>query len=211
MISAQHITAALMVNPVLTVVLIVLFVAVMLGLNCRGRETASRRRHRRYQATAMRVLVRLPLLGGDGQRLAYLRKINPYVFEELLLLAFERQGYAVIRNTSYSGDGGLDGQVIIEGKTYLIQTKRYCRTITPSHITRFGALLRHHHCDGFFIHTGRTGQLSHALLQNHRHVHLVSGQKLLALLAGNAEWTSFLSGNTVTKRSISHVSEGRVS
>lgn len=211
MISAQHIAAALMVNPVLTVVLIVLFVAVMLGLNCRGRETASRRRHRRYQATAMRVLARLPLLGGDGQRLAYLRKINPYVFEELLLLAFERQGYAVIRNTAYSGDGGLDGQVIIEGKTYLIQAKRYGRTITPSHITRFGALLRHHHCDGFFIHTGRTGKLSHALLQNHPHIHLVSGQKLLALLAGNAEWTSFLSGNTVTKRSISHVSEGRVS
>lgn len=209
--SAQHITAALIVNPVLTVVLIVLFVAVMLGLNCRGRETASRRRHRRYQATAMRVLVRLPLLGGDGQRLAYLRKINPYVFEELLLLAFERQGYAVIRNTAYSGDGGLDGQVIIEGKTYLIQAKRYGRTITPSHITSFGALLRHHHCQGFFIHTGRTGQLSHALLQNHPHIHLVSGQKLLALLAGNAEWTSFLSGNTVTKRSISHVSEGRVS
>lgn len=211
MISAQHIAAALMVNPVLTVVLIVLFVAVMLGLNCRGRETASRRRHRRYQATAMRALARLPLLGGDGQRLAYLRKINPYVFEELLLLAFERQGYAVIRNTAYSGDGGLDGQVIIEGKTYLIQAKRYGRTITPSHITSFGALLRHHHCQGFFIHTGRTGQLSHALLQNHPHIHLVSGQKLLALLAGNAEWTSFLSGNTVTKRSISHVSEGRVS
>ncbi|BEO39395.1 restriction endonuclease [Serratia marcescens] len=211
MMSAQYIAAALMVNPVLTAVLIVLFVAVMLGLNCRGRETASRRRHRRYRATARRVLARLPRLCGDGQRLAYLRKINPYVFEELLLLAFERQGYAVIRNTAYSGDGGLDGQVIIEGKTYFIQAKRYGRTITPSHITRFGALLRHHHCDGFFIHTGRTGQLSRVLLQNHPHVYLVSGQKLLALLAGKAEWTSFLSGNTVTKRRISPVSEGRVS
>ncbi len=206
MISAQHITAALMVNPVLTVVLIVLFVAVMIGLNSRGRETASRRRHRRHQATATRVLARLPLLGGDGQRLAYLRKINPYVFEELLLLAFERQGYAVIRNTSYSGDGGLDGQVIIGDQKYLIQAKRYGRAITPSHITRFGALLRHHHCQGFFIHTGRTGQLSRALLQNHPHVHLVSGQKLLALLAGNAEWLSFLPGSTVTKRSASNVS-----
>ncbi|MBH2876179.1 restriction endonuclease, partial [Serratia marcescens] len=168
-----------------------LFIAVMAGLNLRGRESASVRRHRRYRATAARVLQRLPQLGGNGQRLAYLRKINPYVFEELLLLAFERQGYAVIRNTSYSGDGGLDGQVIIEGKTFLIQAKRYGRAITPSHIKSFGALLRHHHCDGFFIHTGRTGQLSHALLQNHPHVHLVSGQKLLALLAGNTEWMFF--------------------
>lgn len=198
MILAQHIAAALMVNPVLTVVLVVLFVAVMAGLNYRARETASRRRHRRYQATATRVLARLPMLGGDGQRLAYLRKINPYVFEELLLLAFERQGYAVIRNTSYSGDGGLDGQVIIEGKTYFIQAKRYGRTISPSHIKSFGELLRHQHCQGFFIHTGRTGQLSHALLQNHPHVHLVSGRKLLALLAGNTEWLLFLTVNSVT-------------
>ena len=196
--SPQHVGIALMANPVLAVLLTGLFIAVMAGLNLRGRESASVRRHRRYRATAARVLQRLPQLGGNGQRLAYLRKINPYVFEELLLLAFERQGYAVIRNTSYSGDGGLDGQVIIEGKTFLIQAKRYGRAITPSHITRFGALLRHHHCDGFFIHTGRTGQLSHALLQNHPHVHLVSGQKLLALLAGNTEWMFFLTVNSVT-------------
>ncbi|HFF8947694.1 restriction endonuclease [Serratia marcescens] len=198
MMSPQHVGIALMANPVLAVLLTGLFIAVMAGLNLRGRESASVRRHRRYRATAARVLQRLPQLGGNGQRLAYLRKINPYVFEELLLLAFERQGYAVIRNTSYSGDGGLDGQVIIEGKTFLIQAKRYGRAITPSHIKSFGALLRHHHCDGFFIHTGRTGQLSHALLQNHPHVHLVSGQKLLALLAGNTEWMFFLTVNSVT-------------
>lgn len=191
MMSPQHVGIALMANPVLAVLLTGLFIAVMAGLNLRGRESASVRRHRRYRATAARVLQRLPQLGGNGQRLVYLRKINPYVFEELLLLAFERQGYAVIRNTSYSGDGGLDGQVIIEGKTYFIQAKRYGQAITPSHIKSFGALLRHHHCDGFFIHTGRTGQLSHALLQNHPHVHLVSGQKLLALLAGNTEWMFF--------------------
>ncbi|WP_282677454.1 restriction endonuclease [Serratia marcescens] len=198
MMSPQHVGIALMANPVLAVLLTGLFIAVMAGLNLRGRESASVRRHRRYRATAARVLQRLPQLGGNGQRLAYLRKINPYVFEELLLLAFERQGYAVIRNTSYSGDGGLDGQVIIEGKTYFIQAKRYGRAITPSHIKSFGALLRHHHCQGFFIHTGRTGQLSHALLQNHPHVHLVSGQKLLAFLAGNTEWMFFLTVNSVT-------------
>ncbi|CAI2793511.1 Restriction endonuclease [Serratia grimesii] len=198
MMSPQHVGIALMANPVLAVLLTGLFIAVMAGLNLRGRESASVRRHRRYRAAAARVLQRLPQLGGNGQRLAYLRKINPYVFEELLLLAFERQGYAVIRNTSYSGDGGLDGQVIIGDQKYLIQAKRYGRAITPSHITRFGALLRHHHCQGFFIHTGRTGQRSRALLQNHPHVHLVSGQKLLALLAGNTEWMFFLTVNSVT-------------
>jgi restriction system protein len=188
MMSAQHIVAALVGNPWLAAVLIGLFVAVMAGLNCRGRETASRRRHRRYQAMAARVLQRLPQLAGDAQRLTYLRKINPYVFEELLLMAFERQGYAVIRNASYSGDGGLDGQVIIGDKKYFIQAKRYGRTITPSHIQDFGALLLKSRCEGFFIHTGRTGHLSRALLQNHTHVHLVSGQRLLDLLAGKPCW-----------------------
>lgn len=188
--SAQHIVivAALMVNPVLTAVLIGLFVAVIAGLNCRVRDTVSRRRHRRYQATAARVLQRLPQLAGDAQRLTYLRKINPYVFEELLLLACERQGHPVKRNASYSGDGGLDGQIIIAGRTYFIQAKRYGRTITPSHIHDFGTLLLKSRCEGFFIHTGRTGHLSRVLLQNHPHVHLVSGQRLLDLLAGKPCW-----------------------
>ncbi|MDM2974037.1 restriction endonuclease [Citrobacter sp. CK198] len=211
MMSPQHVGTALMADPVLAVLLTGLFIVVMVMLNLRGRESVSARRHRRYREMAAHVLQRLPQLSGDGQRLMYLRKINPYVFEELLLLAFERQGYAIIRNSAYSGDGGLDGQVIIGDQKYLIQAKRYGRAITPSHIKSFGALLRHHHCQGFFIHTGRTGQLSRELLQNYPHVHLVSGRKLLALLAGNAQWLSFLSGNTEFKRSITNVSEGGVS
>lgn len=188
MMSPQHFGIALMASPMLAVLLIGLFIAVMAGLNLRGHESASARRHRRYQATAARVLERLPQLAGDAQRLTYLRKINPYVFEELLLLACERQGHPVKRNASYSGDGGLDGQVIINGKKYFIQAKRYGRTITPSHIQDFGALLLKSRCEGFFIHTGRTGYLSRALLQNHTHVHLVSGQRLLDLLAGKPRW-----------------------
>ncbi len=208
---SQHIAAVLFVNPLPALLLIVIFIAAMVVLGQYRCETASQRRHRRYRVIAERVMARLPQLGGEAQRLAYLRKINPYVFEELLLLAFERQGYSIKRNVLYSGDGGLDGTVFIEGRTYFIQAKRYGKTITPSHIRDFGALLLSARCDGFFIHTGRTGQLSRALLQAHPQVHLISGKKLLALLVGNAEWLSFLSGNTVSKRSIPNVSERRVS
>ncbi len=42
-----------------------------------------------------------------GQKIAYLRKIDPFVFEELLLEGFERRGFEVIRNRRYTGDGGL--------------------------------------------------------------------------------------------------------
>lgn len=204
--SAPHIAAALMMNPLPALLLVVIFIAVMVMLGSRRYETARQRRHRRYRAAAERVMTKLPQLGGDAQRLTYLRKINPYVFEELLLLAFERQGYAVARNASYSGDGGLDGTVFIAGRTYFIQAKRYGKAITPSHIRDFGALLQDARCEGFFIHTGRTGQLSRTLLLAHPQVHLISGQKLLALLAGNAEWMSFLSVNTVTQRSAFDVS-----
>nr|WP_232096750.1 restriction endonuclease [Serratia ureilytica] len=204
--SAPHIAAALMMNPLPALLLVVIFIAVMVMLGQRRRETARQRLHRRYHAAAERVMVRLPQLSGEAQRLTYLRKINPYVFEELLLLAFERQGYAVARNASYSGDGGLDGTVFIAGRTYFIQAKRYGKAITPSHIRDFGALLQDARCEGFFIHTGRTGQLSRTLLQAHPQVHLISGQKLLALLAGNAEWLSFLPRKTVTQRSVVDVS-----
>lgn len=55
-----------------------------------------------------------------GQKIAYLRKIDPFVFEELLLEGFERRGFEVIRNRRYTGDGGIDGRVKIDGQTRLI-------------------------------------------------------------------------------------------
>ncbi|EEP0997761.1 restriction endonuclease [Salmonella enterica] len=149
---------------------------------------ARTRRHRRYRQTAERILTRLPQLASDGARLNYLRRINPYVFEELLLLALENQGLKVIRNPSYSGDGGSDGQVLIAGKRWLIQAKRYSRSISPQHVRDFGELLARENCCGFFIHTGRTGRKSRDDLQTYPQVRLVSGQRLLHLLAGRADW-----------------------
>ena len=169
-------------HGILLCVLVVLFLFFpRLWGRCRHRERASERRHRRYRAVAERVLTKLPE-GGAGVK--YLRKINPYVFEELLLLAFERRGMAVIRNTRYSGDGGLDGQVLIDGERWLIQAKRYGRTIRPSHIDDFCDLLRREGCRGFFIHTGRTGPASRARLALWPDIELVSGQRLLKLLNG---------------------------
>ncbi|MBO1810901.1 restriction endonuclease [Serratia ureilytica] len=206
MMSAPHIAAALMMNPLSALLLIVIFLSVMLMLGSRRYETARQRRHRRYRAAAERVMARLPQLEGEAQRLTYLRKINPYVFEELLLLAFELQGYAIARNASYSGDGGLDGTVFIAGRTYFIQAKRYTRAITPSHIRDFGTLLQDARCEGFFIHTGRTGNLSRTLLQAHPQVHLISGQKLLALIAGGQDWFPASFAGLTTKRSSTYVS-----
>jgi restriction system protein len=149
------------------------------------RENSARvRRHRRYQINAERVLARLKTLDGDGQRLTYLRKISPYVLEELLLTAFERQGHKVTRSPSYSGDGGIDGQVLIDDRTWLIQAKRYRNSISPQHVAAFIYLLESSNQPGFFIHTGRTGPKSRALSRDCPLLHIISGQQLLDLLAG---------------------------
>lgn len=149
-------------------------------------RSSRKRRHQRYQKTAQRVLSRLKELNDDGQRLVYLRKINPYVLEELLLTAFERQGHTVIRSPSYSGDGGIDGQVIIDGVTWLIQAKRYGRSINPQHVQAFIRLLVSRNQPGFFIHTGRTGPASRTLSRDCARLRIISGQQLLDLLAGHA-------------------------
>ncbi|EHH6617386.1 TPA: restriction endonuclease, partial [Escherichia coli] len=62
--------------------------------------------------------------------------------------------------------------------------KRYGRTIRPAHIDAFGELLRRKGCRGFFIHTGRTGNISRARLTLWPDIELISGQRLLQLLNG---------------------------
>ena len=84
----------------------------------------------------------------------YLKKIDPYVCEEVVLSSLEDQGFEVARSKSYSGDGGCDGAVIIYGKSYLIQTKRYSGHISKQHMERFVALCRKYRVRGLFVHTG---------------------------------------------------------
>ncbi len=115
-----------------------------------------------------------------GKFFAYIRKIDPLVFEELLLFAFEFRGYQVKRNKAYTGDGGCDGSVIIDGKTYAIQAKRYQKHINPAHVKALNDYVLTHRLDGgIFIHTGKTGMGSYRNLKN---TWLISGSRLHKLL-----------------------------
>ncbi|CDL79979.1 restriction endonuclease [Xenorhabdus cabanillasii] len=173
-------------NPLFFLVLGILFLCVVLVISHAIEQFFSKKstRHRNYYKTAERILKKLPSLSNDGSRLNYLRQINPYVFEELLLLAFKKQGFKVKCNKSYSGDGGVDGKVWIEGKCYLIQAKRYSQAINPKHIEEFGKVLQYMNCEGFFIHTGRTGEKSIYHSINYP-IYIISGERLLNLLTGN--------------------------
>src|ERR1035437_10122313 len=79
--------------------------------------------HKRYILTSKRILKKIRSFNGSAQEariLAYLRKINPYVFEELLLTVFEEQGYHIKRNPRYSNDGGIDGIIFLNNRKFLI-------------------------------------------------------------------------------------------
>lgn len=142
-------------------------------------------RHQQYIRQANLVLKQLR--SGEVQlpkAIAILRKMNPYAFEELLLTCCQERGWEIERNFKYTGDGGLDGRVTIGGKLYLIQAKRYCGYINPKHIRDFYKVIQGEEAHGgFFIHSGRTGELSKELLREYR-ISLLSGQRLVNFVLG---------------------------
>jgi restriction system protein len=143
--------------------------------------------HRRRQNQAVRIETRLQDVVGDNagatfaMRLAYLRKIDPLVFEEMTLDAFAAHGWRVVRGTRYSGDGGLDGRIYRDGVWCGIQCKRYRGEIHHAHVHQFVKDMDAEGIhQGFFVHTGRTPKS----LQKPDGVVLLSGQALVNFIAG---------------------------
>ena len=114
--------------------------------------------------------------------LAYLRKVDPFVFEEMLLCAFDEGGFEIQRNWRYTGDGGNDGQVTdTDGNKILVQAKRYARYVKPADVEAFSKLVRRSDAShGVFVHTGRTGPRAH--YKKGKAVTVISGTHLVRLL-----------------------------
>lgn len=145
----------------------------------------TRRKHKRKIKYSKDLHTKLQDLA-PAQMIKYLRKIDPLVFEELLLTAFKAQGHKIRRNKSYSGDGGLDGIVYIDKCRYLIQAKRYSGSINTKHVLEFAALVqsRRNVAGGFFIHPGRTPTAAKELFRDFTSITLISGQRLVDLIQG---------------------------
>lgn len=131
---------------------------------------------------AKRVLEKLQTLDNLPTKIAYLRKIDAFIFEELILEAFERRGCRVKRNKRYTGDGGIDGKFWINKHLYLVQAKRYSNHISAAHVREFVALCAKHRSKGIFVHTGRTGKLSKEIAQQCSNVTIISGERLIQLV-----------------------------
>ena len=165
---------------------------VLNGIWARGRAWVSRiqsrakRGHRSRQDAAGRRGLRLAeIVGADesetfARRMAYLRKVDPLVFEEMVLDAFQCKGWIVERNSHYTGDGGLDGKVYRANHWIGIQCKRYKGAIQSVHVDQFARdLFRFGLTEGYFVHTGRTPAGTRHRQGN---VIIVSGRELVDFL-----------------------------
>ncbi|NRA89367.1 MAG: restriction endonuclease, partial [Rhizobiales bacterium] len=117
---------------------------------------------------------------GRARIFRYLRKISPYIFEEMVLTAIQNKGHTITRSKSYSGDGGINGQCKIDGEIYLIQSKRYKGHINRKHVMTFDRLCHSKDVFGLFVHTGKTGGKSHS--KHFYNIDMISGDRLLKLL-----------------------------
>lgn len=115
-----------------------------------------------------------------GRRFSYLRKVNFYVFEEMINISLKTRSLAVKRTVTYSRDGGIDGTFFIGYQKFLIQAKRYRSHIKPTHVSDFSRLCLENNCYGLFIHTGKTGPKSREMRGDN--VAFISGTNLLKLL-----------------------------
>jgi restriction system protein len=144
--------------------------------------------HRRNISAGNKSISKIQRMAGSGDYAGvfhFIRySITPYVFEEMILTAFKRSGARIKRSPSYSGDGGIDGEVRIKGVRYLIQTKKYAEYIKAADVQKHIRICTRKRTKGFFVHSGETGGMS----KNHAKescVEIISGRELVDLLCGN--------------------------
>lgn len=143
-------------------------------------------KHFRTRAKSKKVYKKLQNMD-NPQIFRYLRQIDPFVFEELLLYSFQRKGFKIYRNRRYTGDGGIDGKVKISGHIKLIQAKRYSGYINMEHVRDFIAVCNSKHKGGFFIHCGKTGSETKQIAKNGNTIEIISGNKLVSLIKENCQ------------------------
>jgi restriction system protein len=120
------------------------------------------------------------------QRFKYLRDIEHFLFEEILLTTFEQRGYKVIR-TKMTRDNGSDGYVFINGKKIVIQAKRYSGQIKRSAVIEFESLIQSEKdvAAGLFIHTGKTSGPVLKMFHDSQDMVLLSGlQRVISFIDG---------------------------
>lgn len=90
----------------------------------------------------------------------------------------------VKRSERYSGDRGIDDQIMHKIKWVLLQMKRYKDAIAVSDVKAFSNLCKQRGKTGFFVHSGKTTSGSKAIIDANPNLEAISGQRLVDLLKG---------------------------
>ena len=120
--------------------------------------------------------------------LAYLRKDEPFIVEELVLSALDRrEDIKIQRNKRYTGDNGVDGRFYIKNKEvnlkFVVQVKRYSSYINSKHLEEFHEqIIKEKAYKGLFVHTGKTSKNSLELSKNNDKLEIISGERLINLI-----------------------------
>lgn len=154
-------------------------------------------RHLYRIRVARKVLIKLQEIAKqpnyEPRILGYLRKINPFVFEELILSVIEDSNIRITRNTRYTGDGGIDGIFHLKQGKVLIQCKRYKNYIDNKHVKELTEKVsQDKHYLGIFVHTGRTGDKSKEVAKTGKNIVFVSGSNLVNIILGKENIQTYI-------------------
>lgn len=144
-----------------------------------------KQRHHYKIKQGEKILAKIRTFDGDNinERIVnYLRKINPFTFEEMLLSLFQESGCRIKRNKKYTGDGGLDGKFKFKGKWYFIQAKRYSNYIKSTDVEAFSLLCKRKKVRGLFIHTGKAGKGSIQIEKANKHIMIITPEDLVQFI-----------------------------
>lgn len=122
----------------------------------------------------------------EEKKISFLKTFNkqPFVFEEMVLLALKSKGYVVKRNKRYTGDGGIDGVAYRGCYRFIIQCKCYGRGqyIKTNDVVKLQNACVKKNDRGLFIHTARTPKSTLKAFRGST-VEIVSGDSLVELFS----------------------------
>ncbi|MCZ4337702.1 restriction endonuclease [Shewanella colwelliana] len=130
--------------------------------------------------SSKRLFHKLQKLNG-GEVICYLRKVDCFVFEELLLTSIARfnPSIQIVRNSRYTGDGGADGAFELEGKKFIIQAKRYEGFVNTADVLKLSKdVAKFDAVHGLFVHVGKTRNTTFCKCPPN--VTIVSGEQVVA-------------------------------
>ena len=126
------------------------------------------------------------------QLLNILKSLPPVGFERLCQRLLREAGFKKVVVTGRSGDGGIDGEGILEinpllSFKVLFQSKRYDKSVSPSQVRDFRGAMQGRADKGIIITTGRFTQEAkkEAIRDGAPQIELVDGEALVDLFEKN--------------------------